>query len=271
MKKEIKFWGTRGSCSVSGPEFVHFGGNTPSIEIEYDDISFIVDAGTGIRPLGANLAKKKEIHLFLSHTHWDHVIGFPFFEPLHQSGVKIIIWAPKGVGRSAETLFADLLSSEFFPVHIDEVQATLEFRVIEERKPVQFGPITLDFQRTRHPGLTLAFKITTPHQTIGYVTDNEIHLASQKPFVEFFKGCDVFIHEAQYFREEYMMKTGWGHSSLAEVISLIHEIEPKLWLVTHHDPKHTDEDLFAFEKLAQASPLPCPVEWIPDGYVLQLK
>ncbi len=151
------------------------------------------------------------------------------------------------------------------------MQAVLEFRVLEERKPVTLGPITLDFQRTRHPGPTYAFKIKTPNETIGYVTDNEVHLETQKNFIEFFKDCDTFIHEAQYFREEYIVKTGWGHSPLVEVISLIHQVKPKRWLVTHHDPKHTDEDLLALEKLAQASPLPCPVEWIGDGYVLPLK
>lgn len=267
MTKALKFWGTRGSCSVSGPEYAHFGGNSCCLEVRYDDTLVIIDAGTGIRPLGETLNGVKKIDLVLSHMHWDHLIGFPFFEPIYRKGVEVTIWAPQGKGRSIHDLFDQLLGEEFFPVHLNQIQADMEFKTIEEGKQVQFGPLTFDFHRTCHPGLTLCFKIKTPHQTIGYVTDNEINLDQQSSFIEFYKGCDVFIHEAQYSPQEYHDKTGWGHSSVNNAVELVNRINPGRWLVTHHDPKHSDEDIAALENLVRQQHLPCPVEWIRDGHV----
>lgn len=270
MTKALKFWGTRGSCSVSGPEYAQFGGNTPCLEIRYDDTLVVIDAGTGIRPLGHTLSGVKKIDLFLSHMHWDHLIGFPFFAPIYQKDVEVTISAPQGTGRSIRDLFAQLLGEEFFPIHLDQIQAKIEFKNIEEKKPVQVGPLSIDFHRTRHPGLTLSFKIKTPHQTIGYVTDNEIKIDEQQSLIEFYKGVDVFIHEAQYSPDEYNIKTGWGHSSTDSAVALIKQIKPGRWLVTHHDPKHTDEIIAAQEAHVKSQNLPCPVEWVRDGDVLVL-
>jgi phosphoribosyl 1,2-cyclic phosphodiesterase len=271
MTKTLKFWGTRGSCSVSGREYAKFGGNTPCAELRYDDELAIFDAGTGIRPLGHTLQNEKKIDLFLSHFHWDHLIGFPFFEPIYKQNVTIRVFSPAHEKRSARDLFDDLLSDEFFPVHLDQIQAKLEFITLEEKKPIQAGPLIIDFHQTLHPGKTLCFKIKTPKETIGYVTDNEIDLAKQLSFIEFFKGVDLLIHEAQYSPNEYIHKQGWGHSSLINTAKMIERICPGKWLVTHHAPNHTDQDLEALEKLAQSLDLPCPVQWIGDGHVIDLR
>ncbi len=271
MTKHLKFWGTRGSCPVSGPEYIHFGGNTPSLELRYDDLLLIFDAGTGIRPLGATLKGEMKINLFLSHFHWDHIIGFPFFDPIYRKGVEITIWAPKANGRMSRDLFDQLLAKEFFPIHLNEIQAKIEFQIIEEKKTVRMEPLTIDFHETRHPGNTLCFKIKTPKEQIGYVTDNEIDPEMQKDLIAFHKGSDVFIHEAQYSKGEYEKKKGWGHSSLAKAIEMINQIQPGKWLVTHHDPKHTDEDLRALEKEAQSRRLSFPVQWIGDGHIVDLQ
>lgn len=271
MKKILKFWGTRGSCPVSGPEYSHFGGNTPSLEIRYDHCLAIIDAGTGIRPLGATLKNEKKIDLFLSHFHWDHIMGFPFFEPIYQKGVQIAIWAPHANGRAARDLFDQLLAGEFFPIHLGEIQAEIEFRTIEERKPVQLGPLEFDFHQINHPGHTLCFKIKTPKQMIGYVTDNEIDGKKQDRLIDFLQGAELLVHEAQYFSEEYEKKKGWGHSSLQKAIDFVNEVRPEKWLVTHHDPNHTDADLRALEKIARSRDLLCPVEWIGDGHVIDLQ
>lgn len=270
MKKAIKFWGTRGSCAVSGPEYLHYGGNTTCVEVRYDDALLVIDAGTGIRPLGITLAKEKKIDLFLTHMHWDHLIGLPFFDPLFLEGVEITIWAPRGPFRSCKELLADMLSPEFFPVDLGHMRSQIEFKTLEERKPFKIGPLTLECHATRHPGLTYCFKIITPHETIGYVSDNEINLEAQESFINFHRGCDIFVHEAQYSPKEYVHKTGWGHSSINETIALVKEIRPKKWLVTHHDPKHTDNDLKTLEKIASESAIPCPAIWIPDMYELKL-
>lgn len=270
MTKYLKFWGTRGSCPVSGPEYIHYGGNTPCLELCYDNTSVIFDAGTGIRPLGLTLKKERKFDLFLSHFHWDHILGFPFFQPIYIKDVEITIWTPKSKGRTSRDLLGQLLAQEFFPIHLDQIQAKLEFKIIEENRPMEMGPITIDFHRTNHPGQTLCFKIKTPKQTIAYVTDNEIDLATQNDLIKFLKEVDLLIHEAQYSSEEYENKTGWGHSPLDKVIALVNQINPKRWLVSHHDPVHTDEDLKALEKLAKSSNLPCPVEWIGDGFIQTL-
>jgi phosphoribosyl 1,2-cyclic phosphodiesterase len=274
MTRYLKFWGTRGSCPVSGSDYQLFGGNTACLELRYDDHLVIFDAGTGIRPLGEML-QTNSFDLFLGHTHWDHIIGFPFFKPIHSKDTVINIWAPQGEGRTITERFDDMFSSEFFPIHLDEIQAKLAFKNMQEDNPIQIGSLKLEFHKTHHPGLTYCFKITTPHQTISYITDNEIDIPLQSSFINFHKNADIFIHEAQYSAEEYKQKAGWGHSDLPKVISLIEKIQPKNWFVTHHDPKHTDADLKNLEHHAQTllaeRKIFIPVQWISDGFILKLK
>lgn len=286
-KRFLKFWGTRGSCSVSGPEYAKFGGNSCTLEIAYDDAYVIIDAGTGIRALGNLLMQKKhrKIDIILTHTHWDHIIGFPFFEPIYETGTHLTIWSPSLSGRTCKQLFSDLLAIEFFPVRLEEVKSTLEFKTIQQKTPISFGPITLDFHMTNHPGLAYAVKIKTPQQTIGYITDNELlqgyHgepnevpaelLEPHQGLIDFFKGCDLLIHEAQYLPEEYLDKVGWGHSSVLNAIAFINQTKPKHWGVVHHDPKHTDKDLEHLIQFTKEKSPACPGEWIPDGHVIELK
>ena len=270
MTKFLKFWGTRGSCPVSGKEYLEFGGNTACLELQYKDTHIIFDAGTGIRPLGKTLKGKRNIHLFLSHLHLDHLTGLPFFDPLYRDNVHITIWAPLGPERTCKAVIQDLLSREFFPVHLDEVHAELEFRTIYEETPVTIGDISIDFHHTKHPGLTYCFKIKTPKQTISYITDNEIDINQQHSFMNFHKNVDLFIHEAQYTEKEYKDKKGWGHSSLPQVFEMIQKVEPKKWCVTHYDPTHTDDDLREMQSFVAKQKLPCEIEWARDHHIINL-
>jgi phosphoribosyl 1,2-cyclic phosphodiesterase len=284
MLKYLKFWGTRGSCPVSGPQYTKFGGNTSCAEIQYGEAHLIIDAGTGIRPLGEELLKKpKPFHLLLSHTHWDHVIGFPFFEPLYSSDSEITIWAPPEGKKSCRQIFDDLMSVEFFPVRLSDVKAKLHFCSIEENTPIQIGPLTIHFRRAHHPSTAYCFKIQTPHQTIGYASDNEMfknyhgdlmHAPEDPSLVQFFSGCDLLIHEAQYFPKEYRQKSGWGHSSVSNTVALVQKTNIHRWLAIHHDPKHTDDDLLRLAVLSQQlldeNTIPCRSEWIGDGHVVSL-
>jgi Metal-dependent hydrolases of the beta-lactamase superfamily III len=290
-KNYLKFWGTRGSCSVSGPEYAEFGGNTCALELRYDDLVLVFDAGTGIRALGQELLRQnvKEIHLFLSHSHWDHFIGIPFFDPIYEPGVHITIWAPPNIRRSYRELVSDLLSPEFFPIRLEQVKADLEFKTIQQKTPISLGDLTLDFHSTHHPGLTYGFKIQTPHQTIGYITDNEMLQGHHGPLhnipeelsdphqslIQFFTGCDLLIHEAQYTPEEYLHKVGWGHSSSLNAMYLIKETKTSQWLVTHHDPSHTDHDLHALQadtkKRLEEYDISCKTAWIGDRFVWPIK
>ena len=286
----LKFWGTRGSCSVSGDQYETMGGNTCCLEINYDSHRLIIDAGTGIRPLGhVWLAEgEKHFNLFLSHTHWDHLIGFPFFEPLYQSGTIIDIWSPISAGRSCHDLFDDLLAQEFFPVRLNQIQAEIHFHTIHPRTPIQVGPITLDFHATHHPGTTYCFKIITPNQTIGYVTDNEMLYGYHGPIdqipptirepyqslIDFLAPCDILIHEAQYTPEDSRLKVGWGHSSIPNAAALLLHTKCPRWIITHHEPQHSDETIADMatqaEEFLRTFESKCKVSIAHDGLELKL-
>lgn len=256
----LKFWGTRGSNAVSGPEYIRFGGNTPCLEVRKGDDLIIIDAGTGIRLLGNSFKEMpKTIHLIFSHTHWDHIMGFPFFAPIYDAECEVVIWTPIGFEKSARELFTEMLAYSYFPVRLDDIKAKLTFKEIREGQPLTFGQVELNTHYAYHPGATLCFKIQADNHTIGYATDNEFlmgyhgnpnTLSKEDPIlkayssqIEFFKGCDVLIHEAQYTPIEYQEKVGWGHSSISNATALVKYTDPKEWIITHHDPKHTDEEL----------------------------
>lgn len=261
----LKFWGTRGSNAVSGSEYVRYGGNTVCLEVRNGEDMIIIDAGTGIRPLGEHLKGKKAqtIHLFLSHTHWDHITGFPFFDPIYDPDTHIVIWSPVGFEKSTKELFTEMLAYAYFPVRLEDIRAKLSFNDLRDGHSVSIGDITIDSHYAYHPGATLCFKIHAKGKSFGYATDNELFLGyhgnpnaigkdhplikSHKSTIEFFKECDYFIHEAQYTPLEYQRRVGWGHSSISNAVILCKYAEVKEWIVTHHDPKHTDEDLL--EKL----------------------
>jgi len=257
----IKFWGTRGSNAVSGPEYIRFGGNTPCLEVRHGEDLIIIDAGTGLRPFGKtiDINKNKTIHLFLSHTHWDHVTGFPFFAPLFKPDVQVVIWSPVGFEKSTQELFTDMLAYAHFPIRLEDIQAKLIFNDLRDGHSVSLGDITIDSHYAFHPGATLCFKIHVAGKTFGYATDNEMLLGyhgnpnaigkehslikMHQSIINFFKHCDYLIHEAQYTPLEYQRRVGWGHSSISNATILIKYAEINEWIVTHHDPKHTDGDL----------------------------
>ncbi len=265
----LKFWGTRGSCPVSGPEWSKFGGNTPSVEIVCGTDRVLIDAGTGIRPLSHQL-KDREIHIFFSHTHLDHIIGLPFFEPLYRKNTNVHLWLPEHTSLPPREQLSHLFTSELFPLHLDEVHAHLEFHTTKIGTAVQRGKIELHFAQAHHPGITHCFKIRTPHKTIGYITDNELG-NSEQTLVEFFRGCDVLIHEAQYTDEEYAQKRGWGHSGIKQAVEFVREVGCKRWIVTHHDPSHDDAMLVKMEADAsQRLDGLCEVRWAHDGMMVGL-
>jgi len=261
LSSYMRFWGTRGSNPVAGSEYVRYGGNTSCLELRYGEDLLIIDAGTGIRQLGdiIDLEDSQTIHLFISHTHWDHITGFPFFGPLYKKNCNVVVWAPVGFEKSTKELFTNMLAYAYFPVRLDEMKAKVTFKELRDNRPVSIGNIIVDCHFTNHPGPTVGFKIKSPNKTIGYITDNEvlfgyhghpneIHLKHPllEPhlhLIDFLKDCDTIVHEAQYFPEEYYRKTGWGHSSIPNATVLMKYTGCKDWIVTHHDPNHKDNDL----------------------------
>jgi phosphoribosyl 1,2-cyclic phosphodiesterase/DNA-binding NarL/FixJ family response regulator len=288
----IKFWGTRGSNPVAGPEYVRYGGNTSCLEVRHGDDLIIIDAGSGIRPLGETLSfsKAKTIHLFLSHTHWDHITGFPFFNPIYNHHHHVCIWAPIGYEKTVKDLFTDMLAYAYFPVRLDDIEAKLTFKDLLEGETVTIGAISITTHYAFHPGATLCFKIQAGGKTFGYASDNEVlmgyhgdpsaigkdHklLENLHSMIKFFKDCDFLIHEAQYTDAEYQKKVGWGHSSVSNASVLVKYCDVKEWILTHHDPTHTDEQL---EKKAQLhkdvlqdAHIHCQAQLAHDGLVIPL-
>lgn len=288
----VKFWGTRGSTPVSGPEYSFFGGNTPCLEISHPDNMIIIDAGTGIRALGTEVAHRrfKEIHLLISHPHWDHILGFPFFLPAYSHQYDIHIYGPKGFGKHLEDLFKGMLDRDYFPVKLSEMQAKVFFHELSDDKPLTIGTVKIAASYSCHPGATLCFKIDMEGKKIGYVTDNEVmvgfhgnpkDLPSDSPLLEadrnlinFFKGVDILVHEAQYLPQDYRQKVGWGHSSLSNAAVFVKETGAKQWIITHHDPASTDTELHMKEQLAHQILLDCGhechVQMAYDGMTVYL-
>ncbi|MBS0628312.1 MAG: MBL fold metallo-hydrolase, partial [Verrucomicrobia bacterium] len=288
----LKFWGTRGSNPVAGMEYVQFGGNTPCLEIRNKEDLLIIDAGSGIRGLGQEIssAPDSELNILISHTHWDHLLGFPFFLPLYQPRRKINIFSPVGFEKSTKELFSDMLAYAYFPVSMNDIQSNLTFKEIRDSEVLTFGSITISTHYAFHPGSTLCFKIHIAGKKIGYVTDNEFLLGCQlspseiekkedlfTPYdslINFLEDCDILAHEAQYTPEEYLTREGWGHSSVYNACMLIKKAKIKHWIVLHHDPRHTDAMLLEKEKLhvriLQEIDHPCLIQFAYDGMLFPL-
>jgi len=289
----IKFWGTRGSHTVSGSEFIRFGGNTSCLEIRTKNHLVIIDAGTGISNLGHDIIKEDKFHqieLLLGHTHLDHMAGLPSFLPLHNDKYNITIRAPINYYKNTKELLRDLLTHAFFPVDLEEVRAGVKFKELHTKEPLEIGDIKIYCHYTYHPGTTLGFKIIIGDISIGYITDNEVlmgytgdpklitkdHplLEPHLDFIAFFEGCDILVHEAQYDAKDYSEKIGWGHSSFYNACCVIKHIHPKIWVVTHHDPDDTDEKLQKkYEMISEAClylEMPCVIRMAFDGLQINL-
>jgi len=255
-----RLWGTRGSVPVSGLRYMHHGGNTSCMSVESGDEVFVFDAGTGIRELGMVLMREqpRRIHIFISHTHWDHIQGFPFFVPAFIPGFEIVIYGASGFGKDLESVFRGQFNRDYFPIQMEDMKAHFEF-IHLDKSPLIIGNHEIFWEYTHHPGAALGYKISANGKMVGYISDNEFlkgylgHpdnitadsdlLAPYSKLVEFMSDIDILISEAQYTNEEYHHKIGWGHSSLSNACHLMRLAGIRKWIVTHHDPMHDDEFL----------------------------
>ncbi|MFA6456794.1 MAG: response regulator [Bacteroidota bacterium] len=282
----IRFWGTRGSIPVSGPAFNHYGGNTPSLEINVDGMTVIVDAGTGIRELGNRLKAEppRPLHLFIGHTHWDHIQGFPFFVPAYQPGTSLTVYGASGFGKDLKSVFSGQLDSDYFPVQLQDLSSSIIFHELKDN-PVVIGNFTMHWCYVHHQGAAVGFKFDLGGKTIVYMTDNEFlkgyhgapdpaHIPHEmmvvyRELIDFISGADILISEAQYMDDEYHYKIGWGHTSVSNACLLCKMANVKQWIVTHHDPMHSDE--FLDKKLQKTLQIlasidyPIPVSFAADG------
>ncbi|MFC2094414.1 MBL fold metallo-hydrolase [Bacteroidota bacterium] len=260
-----KFFGVRGSIPVCSPEFQDFGGNTTCVQIKIKDTNNIAvfDAGTGIRGLGkefiASGHKQDELFIAFSHFHWDHIQGFPFFDPAFNSKQKINILA-MGRGREIkclEEIFEVQMQEEYFPVPLENMGADFNFMLLDQAMEIFGGdesivkPIIVITNRHNHPGGAYGYRLERDGKVFVFCTDVEHGDEIDQSVVRLAEGADLLIHEAQYTTEELKDKKGWGHSSFEQAIQVAEMAGVKQLAITHHDPDHDDEFLTKMEKKCQ--------------------
>jgi len=258
----VTFWGVRGSIPTPGPETVIYGGNTTCVEVRSGSEIIILDAGTGLRPLGKTLAAEFQDQplratLLLSHTHWDHIHGLPFFAPVYRPQNRLRILGYEGAKNGLRAILASQMDTPYFPIGLREVPAAIQ---IEELTDMAFaiGDIQVQACRANHPGVCVGYRLFTPHGSIAFFPDHESrhglyggpgtpdtpgqrHDRQQdRRLADFLRGVDVLIMDAQYDWNEYTDHVGWGHGCVDDVVALATQAEAKHLFLFHHDPDHHD-------------------------------
>ena len=246
---KVTFYGTRGSIPVSGRDFIQVGGNTSCVLVEFDNGRIaILDAGTGIRNLGIDIINKSinqfdNIFIGLSHTHLDHIHGFPFFKPAYNPKRNFTI-AICGTGRedkNLETVFDTQMRRDFFPVPLYNMGGNFNFWEPDVEKYEAHSGIVISASKHTHPGNAYGYRIQEGEKTLVYCTDVE-HVDGIDPaVVALSKNADLLIHDAQYTTDELKEKKGWGHSSFEQAIEVAKLSRSKKLALFHHDPEHNDD------------------------------
>ena len=269
----IKFWGVRGSVPTPGAATVKYGGNTSCVEVRADGEIIVLDAGTGIRPLGLELAREFNgasinMTLLITHTHWDHIQGFPFFLPAYESKNTIRVLGFEGARQGLGSTLAGQMESPYFPIALQQMPGNV---LIEELQSFDFmiGPVRAMATTVNHPGIAVGYRLETSAGTVVYMPDNEPFHENQNGYsqdrvdlqnrklIEFMRGADVLIIDSQYDSNEYAAHIGWGHGCVDEVVRLAVLGEVKRLYLFHHDPGHDDARIDAMvahaRKLAEGS------------------
>jgi phosphoribosyl 1,2-cyclic phosphodiesterase len=264
---KLKFWGVRGSIPTPGKGTVRYGGNTPSLELRLDNDELIIfDAGTGIRGLGDHLITNGEslnTYLLITHPHWDHIQGFPFFKPALISGNEITIIGTERKEVDLQHIIADQMNRIYFPVQLNELKAKINFRPIGEEEFTIFGAHVRTMY-VNHPGFTVGYRLEYKGKTLVYISDNEpfdkevaAHTTNFEKIVQdkyfsvsgdpnqrvfdFARNADILIHDCTYTPEEYVDKIGWGHSHYLFTLKVAAEANARHLILFHHEPNHSDE------------------------------
>ena len=251
---KIKLWGVRGSTPCANPENMRYGGNTSCIQISVPDIDelLIADCGTGFRNLGNELEANDHSlmgRVFISHPHWDHLQGFPFFKPFYDINNCFEVFMPPQDGIGCKEILQGHLSNTFFPVSIDMLESKLDC-ITFDKKSISFADYSVEYMWANHTVPTAIYKFNIKGKKIVFAPDNELPIekdadnaAFLKEFEEFVQGVDVLIHDAQFTKEEHRKRLGWGHSDWETVIERTKNLDIKRLCLTHHDPDHTDDTL----------------------------
>ncbi len=272
---KIRFWGVRGSIPSPGSKTVRYGGNTTCIEVETDDgETIILDAGTGIHPLSQSLLKKLPLScsIFITHTHWDHIQGLPFFVPIFIPGNQIRIYG--AFDPVLQKDIGDVLSRQmeycYFPVREAELKADIKYNSLHERQPVEIGSARVTNIFMNHPVLTFGYRIDCNGKSMFFTGDNEklynIYQPGDDYYTEyenqisrknallddFIRGVDVLIADSAYTEQEYPAKKGWGHGTYNSCVDMAKNIGAKALYLTHHEPLRSDDELDGIQKQLNA-------------------
>jgi phosphoribosyl 1,2-cyclic phosphodiesterase len=296
----VKFWGVRGSIPTPGPTTLYYGGNTSCIEVRADGQIIILDGGTGLRPLGRALLKEfgrkaLNLSLLLTHTHWDHIQGLPFFLPFYGPQNHLHILGYEGAKNGLHNVLNSQMENPYFPIGFREVPANVK---IKELKQLHFkvGPVRVEACLANHPGICVGYRLFTSSGSIAFFPDNEPHYGhshsrrtqgigdkktpelarnEDKKILQFLHGCDVLIMDSQYECDEYEAHRGWGHACLDDVINLALEAKVKHLFLFHHDPEHDDARIHRMvrqgRKLVAAKKGKLKVDAAREGVVVKLK
>ncbi len=248
---KIKLWGTRGSIPVPGPDTFRYGGNTTCVEVRLDDGTIVIfDAGTGIRPLGLALMAERQpldLKLIFTHTHWDHLQGFPFFEPINHASTRITILSAPNTSADLKQTLISQMDFKYFPINFKSLKSQIIFEEVVQPEHL-IGNARLFSIPTNHPGSTFGYKLVAGNRSFVFLTDNELrpHIPAKstwQDFVEFCQGSDLMLHDAMWMDDELTDKRGWGHSSMEQVIELAAQAHPKTVILSHHLPRRSDQEL----------------------------
>ena len=288
----LTFWGTRGSISTPGSTTEKYGGNTPCVSVRFGDTEVILDAGTGIRDLGIYLtdeikrnSENRKLNLFLSHTHWDHIQGLPFFSPAYMPETKLAIYGSPKKESFLEGILSRQMDINYFPVEMNALAADISVEEITE-ETLHLGEIDIDWQeQVVHPGGSVRYSLCAAGKKIVYATDVELDKIVEgstfkdaakllAEYREFIHGADLLIADGQYTESEYPEKKGFGHTSIPTLIGIANEEKVKQLAVFHHDPVHSDTMIdklwknFAPQLAAQETPM--NLFWAREGMTIAI-
>jgi phosphoribosyl 1,2-cyclic phosphodiesterase len=296
----LKFWGVRGSIAVPGVDTLRYGGNTTCVELRADGEIIVLDAGTGIRALGAALEKEFgsnpiNISLLISHMHWDHIQGFPFFLPSYNDKNIVHVMGYDGAEAGLRDVLVGQMATPFFPVELQALPGHIEIEKLQ-KYDFNIGKVKVRAQPMNHPGVCVGYRLNTSEGSVAFLPDNEqyddlkIHSAqgetlspeetrsrakkARTELVEFLHGCNVLILDTQYTDDEYKAHVGWGHGSLSAAVSLAVDAGVEKLVLFHHDPAHDDDAIDAMaahaRKLVEATGKTLEVEAAREGAEITL-